>query len=458
MKKIFAFFLLFFLVGGSVQAEWLKDYKESKETDNIKRNEMYLRDIEKRDAKRRYNKKLMDRLPSGKMTVEQYKSLSQHHNPESDEELKPIEIPTLPISAEMKYAPQPTYTFVRYNDPPGSPELSLNKNFYRQKQQNAQGIISPDYTKLVYPAIYYSPDSASTSAELFAIPLDTKMTELDRVLKAHTSNRMQEPLLATKKSIDNWATFRTLTPVDFSADGRKLLIKEKLGNSLDGIWQTNVWVYDFATKDVKELAEIRDAITHHWTTYRNLPLYDKRWDIIPLGFSEEEPNRVVCTAYAYTGSLPVFLGVWSIDISGEQSRLISFDNVEIPISINGFKMVKNGVKPYIIVEQEEELLKEQAKIDKKVQKEEIENYEKQCKVEYEAELKRIDAQYARNIKEYKKLQKYRGSTTYNDGYERYRNARIKELERIIQKEEKAVQNLNKKIEVIDAKLQSEQSK
>ena len=70
----------------------------------------------------------------------------------------------------------------------------------------------------------------------------------------------------------------------------------------------------------------------------------------------------------------------------------------------------------------------------------------------------IDAQYARNIKEYKKLQKYRGSTTYNDGYERYRNARIKELERIIQKEEKAVQNLNKKIEVIDAKLQSEQSK
>ncbi len=452
MIRLVAIFIVFALTCNLASAGWLKNYRESKETNYTKRNEMYLRDVKKRDAKRRYNKKLEDRLPSGKMTVEQYQNLSRHKNPESDNELKPIEIPTIPIPSEMKYAPQPTYSFVRYNDPPGSPELSLKKNFYKEKQQNAQGIISPDYSMLVYPAIYYSPDSASTSAELFAIPLDTKETELDRVLKAHTSNRMQKPLLATNKTIDNWATFRTLTPVDFSEDGKKILVKAKTGNSLDGIWETDVWIYDFVTGEAKELAEIRDAITHHWTTYRGLPLYDKRWDIVPLGFSQEEPDRIICTAYAYTGEKPVFLGVWSIDIEREQSRLVSFENIDIPISVNGLKIVKTGVKPYILVQEEEEIMKEQDKKNKEAQKKAKENFEKQCKKEYEAELKRIDEECARNIKEYEKLQRYTGSTSYNEGYEKYRNVRIKELEKTIQKEEKNIEKLEKQINALQEKI------
>lgn len=429
-------------------------YAELFETkDYTKRNEAYLRDVKKRDAKHKYNKAKEDRLPSGKMTVEEYERLAKHKNPESPDDLKPIEIPTIPVPSEMKYVPQPTYKIVRYNNPPGSPELSLNKNFYREKQQNAQGIVSPDFSKLVYPAIYYSPDSASTSAELFVIPLDTKEPELDRILKAHTSNRHEKPLMETSKTIDNFATFRTLTPVDFSADGTKLLVKQKTGNSYDGIWETDVFIYDFETGEARELLEVRDAITHHWTSYRGLPLYDKRWDIVPLGFSQEEPDRIICTGYAYTGGKPVFLGVWSVDLKGEQSRLVSFENIDIPISINGYKIVKSGVKPYTLVEQEEKQLKEIDKKNKKAQKEKEKEYYKQCKIDYKEELKQIDAEYRENIKEYNRLQRFKGSTSYNEAVENYRDAKIKELEKTIQKEEKSIEKLNAQIEAVDGKLQ-----
>ncbi len=447
MRKIIAVCVLLALGANFACAELFetKDY--------TKRNEAYIRDVKKRDAKRKYNKAKEDRLPSGKMTVEEYNRLSKHKNPESPDELKPIEIPTIPVPSEMKYVPQPTYKIVRYNDPPGSVELSLNKNFYREKQQNAQGIVSPDFTKLVYPAIYYSPDSASTSAELFVIPLDKSETELDRILKAHTSNRREKPLMETSKRIDNFATFRTLTPVDFSADGAKLLVKQKTGNSYDGIWETDVFIYDFETDTARELLEIRDAITHHWTTYRGLPLYDKRWDIVPLGFSQNEPDRVICTAYAYTGGKPVFLGVWSVDLKGEQSRLVSFENIDIPISINGYKIVKSGVKPYTLVEQEEKQLKEIDKKNKKAQKNAEKEYYKQCKIDYKAELKQIDAEYRENIKEYNRLQRFKGSTTYDEAVNKYRDAKIKELEKTIQKEEKAIEKLNAQIEAVDGKLQ-----
>ena len=140
MSRFFALFLMFVLGANFAHAELFetKDY--------TKRNEAYLRDVRKRDAKRKLNKAKEDRLPSGKMTVEEYERLSAHKNPEFPDELKPIEIPTLPLPSEMKYAPQPTYKFVRYNDPAGSPELSLKKNFYREKQQNSQVSVAPDFS------------------------------------------------------------------------------------------------------------------------------------------------------------------------------------------------------------------------------------------------------------------------------------------------------------------------
>lgn len=55
-------------------------------------------------------------------------------------------------------------------------------------------------------------------------------------------------------------------------------------------------------------------------------LDDKRWDITPLGFSQNNPDWIIVTAEAYTGEIPVNLGTWTIMSSGESPRLVATGN------------------------------------------------------------------------------------------------------------------------------------
>ena len=54
---------------------------------------------------------------------------------------------------------------------------------------------------------------------------------------------------STDKDINTKYIFRTLTPVDFSSDNKKLVVKEKIGYRHDGIWKTDLWVYNFETEE-----------------------------------------------------------------------------------------------------------------------------------------------------------------------------------------------------------------
>ena len=135
------------------------------------------------------------------------------------------------------------------------------------------------------------------------------------------------------------------------------MLKEKIGSSKDGIWKTNAIVYDFDTKTSYNLVELRDAIIYYWKENEDLNLDEARWDIYPLGFLKDEPDRVAAYAYAYTGKKPIFLGIWSIDCHGEQTRLLSFDLNTVELSVNGFKIVQDGVVKPVVLEQEEKALK-----------------------------------------------------------------------------------------------------
>ena len=106
-----------------------------------------------------------------------------------------------------------------------------------------------------------------------------------------------------------------------------------------------------------------------------------------------------------------------------------------------------------MVEEEEKQLKELDKKNKKAQKQAEKEYYKQCEIDYKAELKAIDAEYRENIKEYNRLKKFKGSTTYNDAVEKYRAEKIKELEKTIEKEQKQIEKLNAQIDSVNGKLQ-----
>lgn len=427
--------------------------------DAREREAQYIHNVEKQEVKEAHERRKMNRNPSGFMTVEEYEMLSAP----KDKAQAEIEIPKLETPSDMKYIPQPTYKIVRYNNPPGSPELSISKKFYAMRQQNAQGIASPDFQILVYPSVYYYPSSAAVACDLFVIPLEQNETNLNKIQKANVMHRWPDPILSTDKSIKDEYSFRTLTPVDFSADGTKLLVKEKIGYSdKEGIWQTNAIVYDFNNKTSYNLVELRDAIMYYWKEYKGINIEDYRWDIYPLGFDIEAPDRVVTAGYAYTGGAPIFLGYWSIDSHGEQTRLISFSNDDFKISMNGFKIVQDGVVPPDIVNIEEKAEKKYEKSEAKRKKAVDRAEVKQMNTEYKETIKEMNASFKEEQKDYRMQDKIKGSTTQNDTVQKYDELKAvqeqKAAEREAKKQAAEALKKQKQLEREQKKLEKQQQK
>ncbi len=375
----------------------------------------YLKRVEKDRIREEYGRKIMDRKPSGFMSVEEYEKLSKPKDKTTIDYGRPeVEKPY-----DMQYVPQPIYKLARYNDPPGTPNLTVKKELFKTGQLNLPGITAPDFSVMVYPAVYYYPERGAVTCDLFVVPLKDNDSSVNRILKANIARRNPNPIISTDKELTNSSIYRTLTPIDFSADSKKLLVKEKIGSSEDGIWKTNMIVYDFNNKTTYELSELREAIKYYWKEYKGLDLIDKRWDIYPLGFSKGNPNRIMVTAYAYTGEKPVFLGVWSIDYQGEQSRLISLTNGSIEVASNGFKLVQDGVVSRPLTEmqekQEKALVKNQAKEARKKDAAEVKAMEDEMK----AKLKEVDRQFKLEKEDYNLMDKLKGTTEENDNIEKY---------------------------------------
>ncbi len=439
---------LFLTSTASFAFELSNPFNKENKKDARQKEAEYIHNVLKQEEAEKYGRRKFNYKPSGYMTVEEYEAISQYKDKAEDK----IEIPKTPKGSDMKYVPEPTYKIVRYNDPPGSPELTISKTFYKLRQYNGQGITSPDFSIMVYPAVYYYPNSASTAADLFVIPLDEIGTPLTKIMKANVVKRIETPILSTEKSIDNSDAFRTLTPIDFSPDGKRLLAKEKIGSTQDGIWKTNAIVYDFGTKMSYNLVELRDAIIYYWKTNKGLDLDDSMWDIYPLGFSKDDANRVIASAYAFTGKKPIFLGVWSVDVKGEQSRLLSFSQDSAQVSINGFKIIQDGVVKKVIIEKQEEAMKKVEEANAKAAKKKKEKFEKQIDKELKVRLKEMDKAFKESQKDFNKQVKMGGTTSLNDNPEKFKEWKIKDLEKDIQKTEKKLQKQQKSLEKLNESL------
>lgn len=364
----------------------------------------YQQKVLKQEIKENYERSLLPE--SGYMTTEEYAELSKDI-PNSE---KVIPEYKLPRDIKMKYVPQPTYKLIHYNNPPGSPELHIQRRLQFDRQMNCTGITSPNMDIMVYPVVYYYVINQCTAGDLFVIPLDKSLSNLERVKRANVVKRIQTPILSTQKNISERSIFRTMTPIDFSADGTKLIAKEKIGNVNDGIWQTNLWVYDFTTRQTRNLSEVRDAIRYYWKNAEGLLLDDKRWDITPLGFDANDPERIIVAAYGYTGKTPKFLGNWSIDCNGEQSRLVSLFDTKANISVNGFKLTQDDVLvPSVVLSEEkkqDKLTKKKRKQDKKANKKAL----KEKKRALNRTLREMKQEESKTLQEYNRQQNTNGPT------------------------------------------------
>lgn len=347
----------------------------------------YTSKVKQKEAEDRYKKKLMPE--SGYMTVEEYekKSMAKDKSQGEDDFIKKVE------DSKMKYVPQPKYRLVRYNLPPGSPELKIDRKARHDRQEVFPGLISPDSKIMITPVVTYYAKKHATDGDIYIIPLRDGMPDVEKVIKANYAARIPEPIFSTDRTLIEWGVFKTFTPVDFSPDLTKIIAKEKIGSAEDGIWQTNLWVYDLISKKATQLPEIREAIRYYWRTTKNLDMKDIRWDIYPLGFDTRDSNRIVVSAYAYTGNPPRSLGTWSIDTQGKQVRMESLTDENITVHTIGLKIIQDGVVDPASIEAETELAEKYEKQEEKDKKKEEKERQKKLKKEYKEEIKEIKKGY-----------------------------------------------------------------
>lgn len=231
-----------------------------------------------------------------------------------------------------------TYSFEQFNDPPGTYKFDIF-NVQAKKEATSRGIISPDLKMMAYTKVFFYPQEEQTASKLFYVPLPDLKNLNNDALK--TISSIESPLLSPSellstgvRSVDK-EIFRTFTPVDWSINSRKLLIKETIGEHQRGIWATAIWVYDFDTRSAKRLDELRKAVIYYWRNKQSFYLDDYRWSIEPLGWDTIHPNRVVANIYGYNDVSKVFLGCWSIDSNGMRSTLLSVDNQNYPVGKYG---------------------------------------------------------------------------------------------------------------------------
>ena len=361
-------------------------YPFIKRKDRVVAEEIYKNKVAQLEETEKYEK---SQLPeSGYMTVAEYEEKSRAKSKkEMSEEVKGGE---LPKDSNMVYVPQKTFKLVKYNEPVGSPELNLPRKLNFDRQINAQGIISGDRTMMVYPAVYYYAQTDCTSCDLFLIKLDPKLTDTDKVRYANVVQKVDKPLISTDKDINTKYVFRTLTPIDFSSDNKKLVVKEKIGYRHDGIWKTDLWVYNFETETAIKLPQIREAIIEYWAQAGGVDFDENRWDIYPMGFDANNDDRVILSAYAYTGDVPKFLGTWSIDVEGNNSKLEDLSGADVPVSVIGYRLAEDEVRDASDVEFEAKVAKEREKVEEKNLKE-VENFDKKVKkLEYERKLQEME--------------------------------------------------------------------
>lgn len=360
---------------------------------------IYQNNVNKIEVTEKYEK---SKLPeSGYMTREEYEAKSRA---KAKKEITITEA-DVPKDSNMVYVPQKTFKLVKYNDPIGSPELNLPRKLNFDRQINAQGIISGDKTMLVYPAVYYYAQADCTSCDLFLIKLDPTLNDTEKAMRANIIQRDETPLISTSKDIETKFVFRTLTPIDFSSDNKKLIVKEKIGHRHDGIWKTDLWVYDFDKKEGKKLPQIRDAIINYWANSSGVDFEENRWDIYPMGFDANDDNRVIVCAYAYTGDVPKFLGTWSIDTEGLNSKLESLEGTSIPVSVIGYRLAEDSVKDASEVEFEARQAKKMEKAKEAKEKEETKFNNKVKKLEYQRQIHEMDMDTLYKIRERKQERK-----------------------------------------------------
>lgn len=350
MKKVLCLFLLFVLIIPFAHAKKVIDplYLDSDVIDMD--DEKYQKKQKKPKDERSLNEKTRSilHLPPPKTTY--YHNIDKSNTPVTMEDYyeisteklrKDIEIPEPEFNQDTDFNfPEPQFRVISYNTPPGQRNIDLTK-VVSERVVSSPAILSPDKKKMVYTKSYYYPQTTQTASAAYFIPVKgTFQDAYDILCKTHVVEGSPESIFNTGMDFMEKFKFTTLFPLDFSKDSKKIAFKEKIGSNFAQTWVTNIVVYDFKTKSIKRLTAVREAIIYYWRQNKNIELKDYMWDIYPVGWDKNNPDRIIVYAYAYTKDKPLFLGTWSIDADENRSELISPNSTSANIDLNGFGLLE----------------------------------------------------------------------------------------------------------------------
>lgn len=284
-----------------------------------------------------FKKKKQPEQQKAKMPETKQEWLIEAQNiPLEDRKLEIIEPPK---SDKKHYYPDVKYTFEKYNYPQGKRDFNIEMI---KKNLNVNPIIVADITchKVAYSQYYYSPDINQISSNFYIGNLDTSKNKTRRILAYNHKQETRTPIIeaGTKELYPN--LFRGLTVVDWSADSKKVLVKERVGSTLGGIYKTYLYVH-FLGDDINSGRTIRlddfdETIKSYFLDLKNLQLVKYRYEFEPLGFSADNDDVIIILCYLYDkNNNRLFMGTWGYNCISKEVLLFSKNNASYPISLNG---------------------------------------------------------------------------------------------------------------------------
>jgi len=228
-----------------------------------------------------------------------------------------------PKSDKKHYYPEIKYVFERYNYPAGSREVNIDDI---KKNLVSYPFMAVDLNIHygAYSRFYYNPENNQISSEIFVEKLDTLRTKQDRIINYHHEQKKRTPVLSSGTNVTYKNLYNGLTVVDWDKSSNKVLIKEKIGSTLGGIYQTNLYVYFLDKNKTVKLSRLHDAIHDYLLDYQDLQISNYRYDIKPLGFSAEDENKVIALAFVLDNkNNKIFLGAWQYNCLSGEIRLLS---------------------------------------------------------------------------------------------------------------------------------------
>ncbi|MGE0201572.1 MAG: hypothetical protein AB7P76_11465 [Candidatus Melainabacteria bacterium] len=259
---------------------------------------------------------------------------------------------------------------------PANPRQEMDLSGLEDKRFiRSEPVVSPSRDMFAYTEVYFIPDSRQTSAQLFVVPVAAAPAPTPPQLPSEELAAQQAgglpaapaaPMARPESFLDRYnpaknlqarsmlvrvgqkrgqaLSFRTLSVVDWSISGRRLMVKENRGVLHKGLLVSDVIIYDRLEGVVSVYPELERIVEYFWAHHGNQPelkLSQVSWNIEPLGWAAGSDNEILFTAWAYDQSRRQFLGMWRYDIDAERTTLLTTDSREVasaPVTANGLRV------------------------------------------------------------------------------------------------------------------------